>query len=347
MNSRERVRRTLLFQSPDRAPREIWVLPGINLFRREEFLSLLERFPMDIASTGSVYDRGEISNFGPIYAPGERARGTPSVVGTYFDDWGCEWHVGEPGVVGEVKGPPLADISRLKQYRPPDEIFEKGNFDKVNRIYANTDKFVLGATNVRPFERMQWLRGTEQLLMDLAWGTREFFQLRDLVHEHFLREIEIWAKADVDGIHWWDDWGKQKGLLISPKMWREIYKPLYFDYCKIIHEAGKFAFFHTDGDVTDIYPDFIELGINALNSQLFCMDIEELGKQYQGKITFWGEIDRQHILPFGTSTEVREGVRRVRHALDNGKGGVIAQCEWGNDVSSENIAAVFNAWLEE
>jgi hypothetical protein len=74
------------------------------------------------------------------------------------------------------------------------------------------------------------------------------------------------------------------------------------------------------------------------------MDIERLGERYRGKISFWGEIDRQRILPYGTQNDVHAAVRRVRKALDNGCGGVIAQCEWGKDNSVENIAAVFEAW---
>jgi hypothetical protein len=67
------------------------------------------------------------------------------------------------------------------------------------------------------------------------------------------------------------------------------------------------------------------------------MDIETLGLDYKGKVTFWGEIDRQHILPFGTPEEVREAVYRVRKALGDDNGGVIAQCEWGKFDPIENI----------
>jgi uroporphyrinogen-III decarboxylase len=143
-----------------------------------------------------------------------------------------------------------------------------------------------------------------------------------------------------------DDWGAQHQLLISPEMWRAIFKPLYAEYCEIIHGAGKFAFMHSDGHITAIYPDLIEIGVDALNAQLFCMDIESLAERFQGRITFWGEIDRQQVLPFGTPNEVKAAVRRVRRALDDGTGGVIAQCEWGNDVPAENVAAVFEAWQE-
>ena len=88
------------------------------------------------------------------------------------------------------------------------------------------------------------------------------------------------------------------------------------------------------------------MGVDALNSQLFCMDIEEIGRKYKGQITFWGEIDRQYVLPFGQPAEVRQAVRRVRQALDPGNGGIIAQCEWGKFDPKENIEAVFEAWLE-
>src|SRR5665811_2248201 len=97
------------------------------------------------------------------------------------------------------------------------------------------------------------------------------------------------------------------------------------------HNAGKFAFFHTDGDTDEIFGDFVDVGIDAINSQLFTMNIEEIGKKYKGRITFWGEIDRQYILPFGTLEEVENAVKRVKSALSSEKGGIIAQCEWGKN----------------
>ena len=87
--------------------------------------------------------------------------------------------------------------------------------------------------------------------------------------------------------------------------------------------------------------------MDAINSQLFTMDIEELGRLYKGKVTFWGEMDRQHTLPFGTPDEVRADVTRVHQALDTGNGGVIAQCEWGKLDPAANIRAVYQSWLDE
>jgi len=334
ITSRERVIRALRFERPDRAPRHLWTLPGVPMFRGAELSALRDRFPEDIAGPRVRYGQAE------------HASGTPNQVGAYTDEWGCVWEALEPGVVGEVKGAPLDDWSALAHYRPPYEILDNADFSQVNASCAQSDKFILAGTTVRPFERMQFIRGTEKLFVDLAYGTAELFTLRDMVHEFFTRELELWAATDVDAISFMDDWGAQDRLLISPKTWREVYKPLYADYVAIIHSAGKFAFMHSDGHIEAIYPDLVEIGVDALNSQLFCMDIEALGQAYRGKITFWGEIDRQGLLPFGTPEQVRAGVRRVRRALDDGSGGLIAQCEWGNDVSMDNVAAVFEAWME-
>ena len=90
----------------------------------------------------------------------------------------------------------------------------------------------------------------------------------------------------------------------------------------------------------------MEIGVDAVHSQLFLMDVEQLAMQFRGRITFWGEIDSRRVLPFGTPGDVRAAVHNVRKALDYGRGGLIAQCEWGHDVPFENVAALFEQWME-
>ncbi|MCK6471590.1 MAG: methyltransferase [Planctomycetes bacterium] len=334
MTGRERVRRTLQFKSPDRAPRALWALPGVRKFRQKEHTELLARFPVDFTS--------------PPYTYGStgRARGNCLTRGTYIDDWGVKWETGEPGVVGEVKEPTLNSKAAISSYRMPWEMLDHADLSQVDGFCSNADLFVKPGMLIRPFERLQFLCGSEQVFLHLGYGEPEFLGLLARLHEFNVREIEMWAKTAVDGISFMDDWGSQRTLLIAPAMWRELFKPLYAEYCRIMHKAGKFIFFHSDGNISSIYPDLIEIGIDAINSQLFCMNIEEIGAKYSGKITFWGEIDRQYLLPFGTPEEVKKGVRRVRSALDKGRGGVIAQCEWGLKDPAANIAAVFEAWNE-
>jgi uroporphyrinogen decarboxylase len=332
MTSRERVRRTLEHGTPDRPPRDLWVLPGITMFRKKELGEVLRRFPTDFS--------------GPRYTPvrGLRSQGEEAAMGKYTDAWGSTWCVAEPGIVGEVKEPALADWASMATYKLPWELIKDADMSQVNQGRAETDRFVLAATEVRPFERMQFLRGTENLFIDLAAGVKELYLLRDMIHEFNLEAMRRWAGTDVDGLSFMDDWGSQTSLLISPDLWRSFFKPMYKEYCSIAHASGKFVFFHSDGHIEAIYPDLIEIGVDAVNSQLFCMDIEKLAKSYKGKITFWGEIDRQNILPLGSAEDVRAAVRRVRHALDDGKVGVIAQCEWGIRNPRENIEAVFDEW---
>jgi hypothetical protein len=328
------VIRCLEFDRPDRAPRDLWALPGVTVSRGAELDAMLKRHPSDFANPSGGY--------GPSLAQ----RGTYGEVGTYTDEWGCEWTVAEPGVCGEVKNPPLADWSRLEGWSPPWEILDGADLSRVNAECAASDCFMRTGTHVRPFERMQFLRGSENLFMDLMVQPEEFTHLRELVHSFNLRDIEMWANTDLDAVGFMDDWGAQNNLLISPDLWRAIFKPMYKDYCDILKSRGKYVFFHSDGCIADIYPDLIEIGVDAINSQLFCMDIEELAKRFKGAVTFWGEICRQRVLPFGTAGEVRDAVRRVRRALDDGSGGVIAQCEWGVKDPGENIETVFLTWLE-
>lgn len=335
MTSRERVNAVLDGKRVDRLPRHTWTLPSIHMFRQEEYERLLEQFPDDIVPAARVYGTSGYS------------KGQAYQLGRYTDAWGAVWEVGEPGVTGEVKEPILSDWGKLDEYRIPWELLDESDFSLNEEHYRSTDKFVLATTHTRPFERLQFLRGTENVYMDLAYESPELIRLKDMLHEFSVRELSLWASSDVDGVAFIDDWGSQNNLLISPQMWREHFKPMYAEYCRILHAGGKRVFFHSDGNIEQIIPDLIEIGIDALNSQLFCMDLERLGREYAGSITFWGEIDRQHVLPFGSKEEIRAAVTRVYEALcRENHSGVIAQCEWGTDVSSEAIATVYQRWEE-
>lgn len=333
MTSRERVVKTLNFQAPDRVPRDLWHPLSLELFRKSELDRLLEKYPRDFTLPDYTYGQSS------------RAKGEPGIT-DYVDSWGCFWRVGEPGVAGEVKRPALLNWSDLDGYEMPWEVLESADLSRVNRSCAETDKFVLVvfANETRPFERMQFLRGTENLFVDLAYGTKELYKLREMLHEFYLREIEMWAETDIDAYSLDDDWGSQTSLLIPPALWREFFKPLYKDYCDILHAKGKYVFFHSDGNISSIFPDLIEIGVDAINAQIFCMDLESIAESYAGKIAFWGELDQQTILPFGTTEEVRAAVRRVKNAFCRSEGGVIAQCSWNVIDPRENIEAVFDEW---
>jgi uroporphyrinogen-III decarboxylase len=190
---------------------------------------------------------------------------------------------------------------------------------------------------------MQFLRGTENLYMDIAEESTGCYALLDKVHSFLVQQYHAWAKTEVDSLNIMDDWGSQRSLLIHPNTWRRVFKPRYAEYCEIARNAGKRVFMHSDGYIFDIYEDLIEIGVDAVNSQLFCMDIEEIGRRFAGRLTFWGEIDRQHILPEGSPAEAREAVRRVHDALWQ-NGGAVAQFELSHTGELAACDAVFEEW---
>ncbi len=332
MTSRERVRRTLTFRSPDRVPRQLWVLPWAEEHHPRELKRLRERYPDDIVEAPTCF-KDPPPTQGNEFTPG-----------VYVDEWGCVYENIQRGIMGEVRHPLLRTWSDAGRIRPPEGRLSVDRA-RVREFVANTDRFVLAPTRVRPFEQLQSLRNAENLFLDLADRPPELFRLLERIHEFYLKELELWATTEVDALLLADDWGGQRSLLISPVLWREIFKPLYRDYAAVARRHNKFLFMHSDGFIADIIEDLIEIGVDALNSQLFCMDLEDLGRRFAGRLTFWGEIDRQRLLPRGTPDEIREAVGRVRRALWR-KGGAIAQCEFGPGARPENVEAVFEAWGE-
>jgi hypothetical protein len=333
--SREIVRRALTFGRPERVPRDLWLLPWAEIHFPRELQEIRRRFPPDFASAPTVSQ------------PSSRIVGDPYRVGRYTDEWGCTFVNIQEGAIGEVREPLLPSLEGSARFRPPYEILpsDPGRArDTVNRASAATEKFVLSDSCARPWERYQFIRGSQEALMDVASREDEAERLLRSIQDFYMRELEFWVRTDVDGVRFMDDWGAQRGLLISPASWREIFKPLYKEYCDIAHAHGKFIFMHSDGNIQEILPDLVEIGVDALNSQLFCMDLAVIAAQAKGRITFWGEIDRQHVLPSPDPGAGRRAVREVARHLYDKSGGIIAQLEFGLAANPATVSAVYDEW---
>jgi hypothetical protein len=330
MESRERVYRTLEFDHPDRVPRDLWVLPWANDHYPSELEAIQRDFPSDF-------------DYAPtLLATPPATEGEAHTVGEYRDEWGCVFTIIQQGAIGEVKDPLIKDwdLDAGKVHFPTEWL----SFDRkaVTDFCRTSRRFVRGGVGPRPFERLQFLRGSENLYIDIGTRNPGFLAFLARLHEFYKECLAKWAKTEVDAVGMLDDWGAQSALLISPKTWRELFKPLYRDYAAIAHEHGKKFFMHSDGHILDIYEDLIEIGVDALNSQVFCMGIDSLSR-FRGRITFWGEIDRQHLLPHGTREEIFASVAEFQQKL-SANGGVIAQCEFGLGAKPENVRAVYEAW---
>lgn len=330
--SREIVQQTLAFQNPVRAPRHLWLLPWAEERYAEEIQALREEFPGDIHGVG-----GHHRSLPPT-------RGHSTEIGEYTDEWGCTFVNIQKGVIGEVKDPLIKDWEADAQRAHIPREWLTIDRDAVNRHCAATDRYTMAGACPRPFEQLQFLRGTEALYMDLVDPSPAFRRFLAQMHAFYCELLEVWAATDVDSMMFMDDWGSQNSLLIRPALWREYFKPLYRDYIQIAHGSGKAMFMHSDGHTLAIYPDMIELGLDAFNTQLFCMGVENL-EPFAGKITFWGEIDRQGLLPHATTDEIDQAVRQVHRSLWR-DGGCIAQCEFGPGARPENVRQVFASWDE-
>jgi uroporphyrinogen decarboxylase len=330
MTSRELVLDSLELRSPARVPRQLWTLPWAEKTWPGELAAIRSRYPDDIV-TCPAFLRQPLRTSGQEYEPG-----------LFVDEWGCRFENRQAGIIGQVKDPVIKSWADLGSVRIPRERLSV-DLGRVDEFCERSRAFVLAKTWSRPFELLQFLRGPENLYIDLAERPDGLFRLIETIQAFYREEMELWATTEVDGLVFADDWGGQSSLLVAPDLWREIFKPLYRDYVEIAHRHGKYAFMHSDGAIAAILPDLVEIGLDALNAQLFTMDIGAIGKRFAGRLTFWGEVDRQWLLPYGSPADVAEAVRTVRQALWR-EGGVIAQCEFGIGARPENVAAVFDAW---
>jgi uroporphyrinogen decarboxylase len=222
------------------------------------------------------------------------------------------------------------------------------------RRLAEEDQYAILATPwlLFPFERANGLMGMEHFLPHLV-ENREFAvalllkitELCKTLMGHFLRELG----EDVDIIKIGDDLGMQDGLLISPRMYRQVLKPIHADYIAFIksHTKAK-IFFHTDGDVFDLIDDFVEIGVDILNpiqtSAGKMADLGAIKKRYGKNLCFCGAIDTYRVLPFGTPEQVRQEVRRVIDILGPGGGYMAAAVHTILDeVPAENVLAMVDA----
>lgn len=327
---RELVYQTLRRESPRRAPRQLWTLPWAELNHPDELAAIRADYPDDIVGAP------------PCLRSPARTEGDPYLPGQYRDEWGCVFENIQAGLIGEVKAPLIRDwATDVEKVRLPREWLAVDR-DAANRFCAETDRFVHGACCPRPFEQLQFLRGTADLYMDLLAPPPAMEALMRAMHEIYCAQLEAWARTDVDALNFMDDWGAQDRLLVHPDLWRAIFRPLYRDYVQIAHGAGKKIFMHSDGHILAILPDLIELGVDAINAQLFCMGIDALAP-FAGRITFWGEIDRQQLLPGPDAGAVADAVKAVHGVLWR-DGGCIAQCEFGPAARPENVRAVFATW---
>ena len=149
------------------------------------------------------------------------------------------------------------------------------------------------------------------------------------------------CRFPVDAFHFGDDWGQQHGLIIDPEMWRSVFKNRLKKLYDAVHDAGVPVSIHSCGDITDIIPDLIEIGVNMITPlQAEALDFNFLKREYGKYLTFWGGVSTQRTMPYGTPDEVRTEIRKLKRILGKDGGYILAPShELQGDVPLENMLA--------
>lgn len=277
---------------------------------------------------------------------GTAADFTPSVPGE--DEWGVIWEDLNNGTMGQPVFSPLAgDTSLLDRYRflDPDA---PGRFDEVRRVArTHGDKYLIGDLHLSGFAVLTGLRGFSTALEDLYLEPDYFRRLLHRIMEVENGLIRGFMKAGMDGIAFFDDWGSQLGMLISPIQWREFFAPVYRQQFDLIHSLGGDVYFHSCGDVRDILPDLIDLGADVLNlNQPDIFPMEWLSANYKGHTCFNCPVDHQTVAVYGNDAEIHAYVDALVAQLATTTGGYLGYIEEYScvGVSDENYDSISRAF---
>ena len=322
MNHRERVQAALNHEVPDRCPMQVSFTP--------EFAERL-RAGLHVESEGDHNPHGGGNTYELERALGEDmlltsvgwANSYYLKSGTYVDEWGITWKPIEyttPYGIGhytEPSGHPLLDDKAVYSYKGPDPTRSELYDDAARLIRDFKDQYwIVGVTVTTIFECAWALRGYERLLSDLVLDPDLAEHILEIPYSYHLTAAKRLVEMGVDMIWIGDDVGTQSSMLISPAHWRKFLKPRMANFIaelKAVNPMVKVAY-HTDGAVYPIVPELIEIGVDILNPvQPACMDPGQLKRDFGDRLCFWGSIDEQHTLPFGTPEDVRaEVLTRLR-----------------------------------
>ena len=307
MTRRERVKAAIKHQTPDKTPVFIHLAPDAWGPYGD---ALWERYGR--ADMRRLRDEGKIENRNALYY----SMGSHVCLLENFPWW--QWRNLPPEYSGEEAPDFIPDTCESGDY----ETFAAS----VRHLRENTDAYILVEIWTSDFEKAYNARGIQNFLADMA-GEPEFAKrLLDFITEKNLTYLrKIVETPGIDGVLLGNDWGSQRDMLMSPKVWRELLAPGAKREYDVIRGAGLDLWIHSCGNIRQIIPDLIDMGAQVLNPiQPECMDVYELKDTFGNRMTFWGGISTQQTLPFGTEEDVEAETRRVTAYMSRGGGYILA-----------------------
>lgn len=247
--------------------------------------------------------------------------------GSCTDGYGSVWRTDRRPA--HLEAPALAKASLEGYVFPDPETLLLDDWEeRVSRcVEENGDRMMVAGIGAGVFERSWMLRGFLELLMDAATERAFLEDLAGAIADHQLAMLDILLALPIEGVKFGDDWGDQRGVIVGPERWREIIKPNVARLYAKARAAGKVVMTHCCGSVADIVPDLIEIGLDVLESvqaEARGMSPYKLKKEYGDRLTFWGGLGSQSIIPFGTADEVRAEIRKLAREMTRGGGYILS-----------------------
>ena len=269
----------------------------------------------------------------------------PGKPGYVRDEFGVVWNrSGADKDIGVIEQAVIPDICDCR-YQMPDP--DEARFREVLReLAAHKDVFTVADVGFMMFERAWTLLTMPETLIAMIAAPAELGELLDRICEFDLKVIDIALEYDIDCIHFGDDWGQQKGLIMGAPHWRRFIKPRLKRLYERVKSRGRFVSQHSCGDIHEVFPDLIEIGLDVYQTfQPEIYDIEHVKKEYGRDLCFWGGISTQRLLPYATPEEVRRETARIMRVMGSGGGYIAAPTHAvPADVPAENIAAMLDVF---
>lgn len=276
---------------------------------------------------------------------------------TYIDVNGSKWQIGAPNHIIEPALPdPCIKNYNIPSYVPilherktaPPGVRWTGryglDFHDTRELLGKIGNEAFTEVDFGDglFESAWMIRGFENFYTDLLLEPDFANALLDMLLERQLELLDMLVTLPCDAIMFTDDFGDQRGVAIGPELWRKFVKTRLAKLYARVHAAGKKVFHHSCGNVFDIIPDLIEIGLDVLQSvQPEAMDVYAIKKHYGQNVTLWGAVGTQRLLPLGTPGEIRQEVRRLKQELGKGGGYILTSAKpIMHDVPVENAVAL-------
>jgi uroporphyrinogen-III decarboxylase len=244
-----------------------------------------------------------------------------------YSEYGFVWER-EDKTMGQPKEELIKSWDDFSTLKFPDPL-NKDRFSEVKKtMELYPERYYIASLVLTGFTIMTFLRGFANTLEELYLEPEKTAMLADKIfgfEEGIIKQLKAYG---FDGVAFYDDWGDQNNLLISPKLWRDFFKPRYKKQIELCHENGLDVYFHSCGNVYDIIPDFIEIGVDMLNiSQPNLYDIAALGKNFGGKVCFVCPISYQTTSITGSREDIFNDAKLLIDSFGKHNGGFIGYVE--------------------